>query len=142
MNYQKLKELAKKATPGPLEVVRYDETGGMINYQIESEIQQNIEHTIVAHFGEFGNPSKAKQDAFYYAAANPETVLKLIDRYEQVLEDANQWAEKLAYVKLVVAKQREAMKKDIDGAGEVTGPIYHEHIRAALIECDEILNVI
>lgn len=34
----------------------------------------------------------------------------------------------------------EAVVKDIEGAGEVTGPIYHSHIRKALSDVKEILR--
>jgi hypothetical protein len=81
---KQLEEKAKRATPGPYEVIRFDNSGGAIDYQVETEIRQDGDHVIVASFREFGNPKHNKADAELHARLDPQTVLSLIARIREL----------------------------------------------------------
>lgn len=78
-----LKKKALKATPGKREVIRFDNAGGSIDYQVESEIRQEGGHVVFASFREMSNP-RNKFDAEFCAALDRETVLALIESVEEM----------------------------------------------------------
>jgi hypothetical protein len=77
INIARLRELAEKATPGP-----WHKSGNLNNNVIQtSHITRDVWHICACfHAGE--------PDAEFIAAANPQTILSLLDELEQLRKDA------------------------------------------------------
>jgi len=88
----KLRELAENATPGPWETCETDETAFEI-LTGEWSAKGDFEGTIVVHVDEYAcfeeRPSgiTSKANAQYIAAANPATVLALLDNHAKIERD-------------------------------------------------------
>lgn len=80
-----IKERLKAATPGPLEVVRFDNEGGEISYQLETKISAN-HHKILAWYTDLENP-KAKADCTLaaHAPTDLDKAIRIIECYENML---------------------------------------------------------
>lgn len=63
---KRAREMLDKATKAPLEVVRFDNEGGYISYQVETRISKS--HVILGWYSDLDNP-KAKADATLAAHA-------------------------------------------------------------------------
>ncbi len=85
----KLRELAQKATPGPWETCYCDEGEYEI---IDTEFDEDDCHTgynIVTNSDDGTGPKMKECDANFIAAANPATVLALLDELQSMREDLN-----------------------------------------------------
>lgn len=79
---KKLREMAEKATPGPWKCA-----GGIYVYSGDTMVADNNDETaLVRARGVGGGMSREQQEANveFVSAANPETVLALIDRIEKL----------------------------------------------------------
>lgn len=91
---KKLREMAEKATPGPWKCA-----GGIYVYSGDTMVADNNDETaLVRARGVGGGMSREQQEANveFVSAANPETVIALLDRIEKLeaqLKEANEVAE-------------------------------------------------
>lgn len=100
MTEEQLREIelrCDKATPGPCEVVRFDNEGGSISYQVETQIGPN--HKILGWHDDLQNP-KARHDAEFEARARTDIpalckeVRRLrseLDEYAHKFKILNHW---------------------------------------------------
>lgn len=85
---ERMKELDAKATPGPMEIIRYDWECGDINYQIEPEISADRKHIV------FASTLNKKSNAEFIAAARTLLPLaaQIIERMDKALDEIEQMA--------------------------------------------------
>lgn len=93
MNYETLDQALSAiearlatATPGPLEVVRFDNDGGEISYQLETKIT-GASHCILAWYTDLENP-RAKADCTFAAHA-PTDIARLLKALRLCVEQRN-----------------------------------------------------
>lgn len=82
MNTQSLRSLAEKATPGPW--VAGLSTGSNVNTQHVSEAKDDV--GTIADFCNYTD-AQDKANARYVAACDPQTILSILDRLEQLERD-------------------------------------------------------
>ena len=76
-DHQHLRELAQKATPGPWELAGGNEWLSPLGIDVGSEDESNF-------------PTLRSRDAEFIAAANPATILSLLDELRDVKKQARQ----------------------------------------------------
>ena len=82
---QNVQARLEKATPGPLEIVRFDNDDGTISYQVESALGEN--HEIVSWHSEHACPKpKANAELIANCPTDLSTLLQIVKIQNQVLE--------------------------------------------------------
>jgi len=115
-----VEERLKKATPGPYIVQRFDNDGGDISYQIETE-QVHEEDQIVAWCGELANFKRAKPNAELIAHA-PTDLRRLLS---------------------IVREMRgalDATRDELFGSAEPWAQDAAKAIKAALTRCERLAS--
>ena len=82
---QNVQARLEKATPGPLEIIRFDNDDGTISYQVESALGEN--HEIVSWHSEHACPKpKANAELIANCPTDLSTLLQIVKIQNQVLE--------------------------------------------------------
>ena len=101
----KLRELAQKATPGPWTYFHYPKYK---HHHVSVPIDGSSMTLLL--FQDGCQTTKPKEDAEYIAAANPATVLELLDEIDRLRSDVNGAAECIARQAQTIARLLEIEK--------------------------------
>lgn len=84
---QNVQARLEKATPGPLEIIRFDNDDGTISYQVESALGEN--HEIVSWHSEHACPKpKANAELIANCPTDLSTLLQIVKIYSKALKTA------------------------------------------------------